>query len=590
MYIGLSNHHQVIFTHLIDRVQSKDQDAGQTLILAHRRELVEQAARHCQNTYPSKSVDIEMGNLHATGFADITVASVLSIISGDRLQKFDARRFKLILVDEAHHIVATSYMKVLEHFRLKTLTDSSPALVGVSATLSRFDGLALGTALDHVVYHKDYVDMIEEKWLTDARFTTVNTKADLRKVKSGLSGDFLSSSLSSVINTPRINDLTVRAWLSRASERKSTLVFCVDVAHVKALEAMFREYGMDARSIVGTDLIRDRDATLDAFKRQEFPILLNCAIFTEGTDIPNIDCILLARPTKSRNLLVQMIGRGMRLHSDKENCHIIDLVSSLETGIVSTPTLFGLDPAEILKEATTDELTGMRKQKLADKGVCDADIKIDTVVDNPANLVITDYDSVQDLIEDTSGERHIRAISRLAWVQVDQDRYILSADPTSYLTIEKVADDKFQVRHNAKVNNLPKVDEKKWVPYARARVLATQPTLSDAVHSADTFAKSTFVWRMIAVDQPWRKDPATEGQLDFLNKYREGNEKLAAESINKGKAGDMITKIKFGAKGRFDRIKAVVRKQEKEGEDRSKRQSIKERETVRVGPIPLLKV
>ena len=95
-----------------------------------------------------------MGNHHASGAADITVASVLSIVSGERLQKFKPEHFKLVLVDEAHHIVANSYLKVLKHFGLKTLTSNSPALVGVSATLSRFDGLQLGTALDHIVYHK----------------------------------------------------------------------------------------------------------------------------------------------------------------------------------------------------------------------------------------------------------------------------------------------------------------------------------------------------------------------------------------------------------------------------------------------------
>ena len=145
---------QVIFTHLIDRVQPRDDEATQTLILAHRRELVEQAAKHCQNAYPTKSVDIEMGNLHASGAADITIASVKSLVSGDRLDKFRPERFKLVLVDEAHHIVATSYLKILEHFDLSERTDSSPALVGVSATLSRFDGLSLGAALDQIVYHK----------------------------------------------------------------------------------------------------------------------------------------------------------------------------------------------------------------------------------------------------------------------------------------------------------------------------------------------------------------------------------------------------------------------------------------------------
>lgn len=97
-----------------------------------------------------------MGNLHATGFADITIASVRSIMSGDRILKFDRTRFKLILVDEAHHIAASSYMETLRHFGLvkPSETHDGPALVGVSATLSRFDGVRLSDAIDHIVYHK----------------------------------------------------------------------------------------------------------------------------------------------------------------------------------------------------------------------------------------------------------------------------------------------------------------------------------------------------------------------------------------------------------------------------------------------------
>jgi ATP-dependent helicase IRC3 len=134
-------------------------NASQTLILAHRRELVEQAARHCTMAYPHKHVDIEMGNHHASGAADITVASIQSIMSGDRLIKFDASRYKLILVDEAHHIVSSQYLDLLEHFGLKDAADwelrsSVPALVGVSATFSRFDGRKLGSVIDHIVYHR----------------------------------------------------------------------------------------------------------------------------------------------------------------------------------------------------------------------------------------------------------------------------------------------------------------------------------------------------------------------------------------------------------------------------------------------------
>lgn len=147
---------QVIFTQLVGHVQPARQHATRSLILVHRRELVEQAARHCADAYPNQSIDIEMGNLHASGTADITIASVQSITSNNRLMKFDPELFKLIIVDEAHHIVASSYMKTLAHFGLLGSANSShsPALVGVSATLSRLDGLRLSDAIDHIVCHK----------------------------------------------------------------------------------------------------------------------------------------------------------------------------------------------------------------------------------------------------------------------------------------------------------------------------------------------------------------------------------------------------------------------------------------------------
>src|SRR6202012_605738 len=119
-----------------------------------------------------------------------TVASVHSLLSGVRLGKYNLERFKLVLVEEAHHIVAPGYLQVLEHFGLEEKRDKGPALVGVSATFSRFDGLRLGAAIDHIVYHKDYVDMIGEKWLSDVMFTTVKSKADLSRVKSDKGGDF----------------------------------------------------------------------------------------------------------------------------------------------------------------------------------------------------------------------------------------------------------------------------------------------------------------------------------------------------------------------------------------------------------------
>ncbi|PVH82711.1 putative mitochondrial ATP-dependent helicase irc3 [Cadophora sp. DSE1049] len=578
----------VIFTQLIDRVQPRNA-ADQTLILAHRQELVEQAARHCTNAYPTKTVEIEMGSMHASGSADITVASIQSIVSGSRISKFNPDDFKLILVDEAHHIVAPGYMRTLDYFGLSKAQSSSPALVGVSATLSRFDGLRLGAAIDQIVYHKDYIDMIGEKWLSDVIFTTVQTKADISRVKKGANGDFQPSELSRVVNTEQVNDITVRSWMSKAEGRKSTLVFCVDLDHVAGLTNTFRKHGLDARFVTGDTPKSERSARLDAFRSGEFPVLVNCGVFTEGTDIPNIDCVLLARPTKSRNLLVQMIGRGMRLFPGKKDCHIIDMVASLETGIVTTPTLFGLDPEEIVESADVDDMKSMLDRKEAEEARQELAAKRPKPKDGPAvptTVTFTDYDSVFDLIEDTSGERHIRQLSPNAWVCVAQDKYILTNSNGTYLKLEAAADQKpgekaYLVTETVALDR----SGSKQLPFMRPRQIAKGLTLSDAIHAADTYAQSKYPFQFISRNQAWRNRPATDGQLAFLNKLRLKDDKLTAETLTKGKAGDMITKIKHGARGRFANLEAERRREGRAKLKIEQERALKERETVSVGPL-----
>jgi len=109
------------------------------------------------DAYPEKTVEVEMANKHASGVADITIASIQSIVSKDRVEKFNPRNFKLILIDECHHAVADTYMKTLDHFGAlhpERNDGNHPVVVGVSATLSRHDGLRMGTVLDYVAYHK----------------------------------------------------------------------------------------------------------------------------------------------------------------------------------------------------------------------------------------------------------------------------------------------------------------------------------------------------------------------------------------------------------------------------------------------------
>ncbi|KAH0830788.1 hypothetical protein AYO21_10022 [Fonsecaea monophora] len=541
-----------------------------------------------------------MGDIHASGAADITVASVRSMVSGERLSKYSPERFKLVLVDEAHHIVAPGYLQVLQHFGLEQQTSTGPALVGVSATFSRFDGLKLGTAIDHIVYHKDYIDMIGEKWLSDVMFTTVRSKADLSRVRSGKDGDFQTGQLSAAVNTEITNEITVRAWMDEASDRKSTLVFCVDLNHVASLTSTFRKHGINAQSVTGNTKKSVRGERLESFKNREFPVLLNCGVFTEGTDVPNIDCVLLARPTKSRNLLVQMIGRGMRLYPGKKDCHVIDMVASLETGIVTVPTLFGLDPSEMVRSAKVDDLKALkdsRTEKEVSTNAASHLVDSDGVSGNH-QLDFIHYDSVHDLIEDTSGERHLRAISPNAWVQIDSYKYVLAARG-GILTLERrlptdtpysksdsnprATDASYMVIWK---QSLPPTETSKS-PWSRPRTVATAATLSDALHAADTFAAQKFERVFIATSSSWRKSPASKGQLDFLNRLREVSEEepLTEMDLTKGQAGDMITKVKFGVRGRFDKLMRKKRGVEKGLEKERRVKEMREREVVRVGPV-----
>ncbi|KAM9931811.1 hypothetical protein OXX80_008541 [Metschnikowia pulcherrima] len=115
---------------------------------------------------------------------------------------------------------------------------------------------------------------------------------------------------------------------------KSTLVFCVDINHCKTLCGVLQAHGVNAQYVTGETAKHVRQDILEDFKQGKIAVLCNVLVFTGGTDIPNIDSLILARPTKSRPLLTQMVGRGLRLHKGKDICHVIDMVSTMKVGVL----------------------------------------------------------------------------------------------------------------------------------------------------------------------------------------------------------------------------------------------------------------
>jgi ATP-dependent helicase IRC3 len=284
-----------------------------------------------------------------------------------------------------------------------------------------------------------------------------------------------------------------------------------------------------------------------------------------------------------------MIGRGMRLHPDKENCHIIDMVSSLEAGIVATPTLFGLDPSQLVKEASVEDMKNLKKREEAEKMR-----ENDALAVRPAlpdakgsrNVTFVEYNSVLDLISDTSGEKHIRLTSKNSWVQVGPHRYILSGPEGTYIKLEKVErETEDQPEFVAwEIRALPKGSVSRS-PFAAPRKLLQAATFVDAVHGADKYASEKYPHMLISRNMGWRRGPPTDGQLKFLNKLRGENEKLKVTDITKGKAADMITKVRHGARGRFATLEADRRRTERQVSLQEQEKAMKLREQVSVGPL-----
>ena len=275
---------------------------------------------------------------------DVVVASVPMLGRSDSqtLKLLDPSQFKAIIVDEAHHAVAGSYLRILQHFGADH-NRAEVAVWGCSATVFRHDGRALEGVFDMVTFELSLLDLVAQGHLCRPRAVLVRTDIDLTDITPGGGSDFSLEELSARLNITHRTDAVVAAWLETAKGRRATLVFGVDVAHVQALTAAFRAAGVDAREVVGTTPDAERANTVEDFRAGRVPVLVNCGVLTEGTDLPIVDCVLLARPTRSAGLYQQMVGRGLRLHPGKDDCLLIDIVDVVgRLGVVSAPTLVGL--------------------------------------------------------------------------------------------------------------------------------------------------------------------------------------------------------------------------------------------------------
>jgi superfamily II DNA or RNA helicase len=310
----------IVFAHFPSALKMKKR----LLVLAHREELLVQAQNKFRAVDPDTKVGIEQAGARASADARVVVASVPTLAhgKGTRLSKLHPDDFSIIVVDEAHHAVAPSYRRIFDHFGLFA-PGGSRYLVGFTATPRRGDKQGLGEVFEEVCYARDLREMIADGYLCPITGWRVDSDLSLDSVKV-LHGDFVESHLARVVNTSSRNILLVKAYRDFADGRRA-IVFCVDVEHAKDVHESFAEAGIRAAAVWG-DLPKDqRRETLARFSAGEINVLTNCNLLTEGFDEPRVDCVIMARPTRSKLLYAQMVGRGTRLHRDKTDLMVIDI-------------------------------------------------------------------------------------------------------------------------------------------------------------------------------------------------------------------------------------------------------------------------
>lgn len=295
-----------------------------TLILAHTDELITQAKDKLLHVWPEVDLGIVKGSLDDHS-RKVVIASVQTASKPKRLAKLIEQGFSLLIVDEAHHACAQSYKEVIQALGFNKGIDK--LLLGVTATPFRADGQKLSSVFKKTVFERSIKEMIEEGFLSLLLGKKVYTDVSLNSVKIH-KGDFQTSSLSEAVNVSDRNSLIVSTYKKFSAQRKKVLCFCVDVRHASELAKAFKKRGVDAEAIHGKLSVDERKETLRKFSDGEISVLTSCMILTEGFDEPKIDCVLLARPTKSRALFTQMIGRGCRLAEGKENCLILDFTDN----------------------------------------------------------------------------------------------------------------------------------------------------------------------------------------------------------------------------------------------------------------------
>jgi superfamily II DNA or RNA helicase len=331
-------------TPILSWLAKRRRDRGErTLILAHREELIEQAI---DKLHQATGIVADKEKAESTGSlqASVVVGSVQTLAREARRQRWPRDHFGLVVVDEAHHVLADSYQAILNHFTGQVL--------GVTATPDRGDCRELGSYFQTIGHEVGLFDLIPE-YLSPISLKSIPLQIDLSRVRS-VAGDFNAGGLGAALE-PYLDEIAAVIRDNCAFRR--TLAFLPLIATSQKFVAACRMAGISAEHIDGES--PDRAEKLARFAAWDFDLLSNAMLLTEGFDDPGIDCVIVLRPTRSRPLYAQMIGRGTRRHEGKSDLLLLDFLWMHERYSIARPANLIADSQEHADQITSLSQAGI---------------------------------------------------------------------------------------------------------------------------------------------------------------------------------------------------------------------------------------
>lgn len=319
---------------------------GRVLILAHRGELLEQAADKLEKSTGLRS-SLEKAESSCLGsWYRVAVGSVQSLQRPSRLDRFAPDYFTNIIIDEAHHCLSDGYQRVLEHF-------SAAKVLGVTATPDRGDMRSLGQYFETLAYEYTLVQAIRDGYLSPIKALTVPLRLDLSSV-GVQNGDFKVGDLGTALDS--YLDAIADEMLKNCADRK-TVVFLPLVKTSQKFRDILNAKGFRAAEVNGES--DDRAEVLRDFEAGKYNVLCNSMLLTEGWDCPSVDCVIVLRPTKIRSLYSQMVGRGTRLYPGKDHLLLLDFLWHTERHELCHPAALVAESPDVAKKMTENiEETG----------------------------------------------------------------------------------------------------------------------------------------------------------------------------------------------------------------------------------------